>query len=99
MTDLHVPDPNVFDYKEIPAAIAQLSGLCTQLAMRLITEGRNPEEVEEDILLTPDEAAVLLHHSKSWVYQHVKKLPFTKHIGVKLLFSKKGLMAWQARQK
>ena len=48
-------------------------------------------ETRPDELLDIDEASARLHLSKHYLYRHSKRLPFTRRIGRKLLFSSSGL--------
>jgi len=99
MTDLYIPDPVILDLEEIPMAIAQYSGLIGQLASRLMIERRNPQQEEEDVLLTVAEAAAMLSCTEKWLYGRAKTLPFVKHINARALrFSKKGIIAWIAKR-
>lgn len=50
-----------------------------------------------DRLLTIDEASAMTGMSTSWLYQKAKELPFTRHVGSRLLFSAKGLADWIGR--
>lgn len=50
---------------------------------------------DEDRLLTIDEVAQRLSVSKDWVYRNLKRLPFTKKLGPKLVrFSEASLQKW-----
>ena len=96
---LNLPDPCELALEDIAPAIAQLAGLQTALAARLITERQAPAQQDEDILLTVSEAAGLLKMSPDYLYKKSKLLPFSKKIGSSLRFSKRGLHAWLARKR
>jgi predicted DNA-binding transcriptional regulator AlpA len=51
--------------------------------------------VEEDRLLTPEQAAALLGMAPRWLYRHAGSLPFTRRLSRKALrFSEAGLRRW-----
>jgi len=87
---------------QIPAAIAALAALQTALVTRLMT--RAPAEPgaqpDDDTLLTAAEAAAMLRRSPKWLYRRSRTLPFAHRLdGRSLVFSKRGLEKWLARQK
>ena len=54
----------------------------------------------EDRLLDAEEASKLLSVSPDWLYRNVKKLPFTRKLGPKMLrFSHQELLRWLATRK
>jgi predicted DNA-binding transcriptional regulator AlpA len=56
--------------------------------------------IEEDNLLTPEQAAEILGQSVRWLYRHAAKLPFTRRLSRKnLRFSEAGLRRWIAAKK
>ncbi len=56
--------------------------------------------VEEDRLLTADEAAKILGMSPDWLYRYAKRLPFTRKLGPKMLrFSSQGIQKYLATRK
>jgi excisionase family DNA binding protein len=97
---LNLPDPHDLAMEDIAPAIAQLAGLQTALAARLISERLAPAPEEEDVLLTVKQAAELLNLSPAFLYKRSKTLPFTKHIHRRgLRFSRRGITAWLARKR
>jgi predicted DNA-binding transcriptional regulator AlpA len=60
----------------------------------------NQSHVEEDRLLTADEAAKILGISPDWLYRRAKQLPFTRRIHHKMLrFSYQGIQKYIAISK
>jgi len=56
--------------------------------------------MENDALLTVDEAAVLMNVTPRWLYRHAAKLPFVRRINRKnLRFSEGALRRWIAAKK
>jgi excisionase family DNA binding protein len=54
----------------------------------------------EDRLLDIDEAAKLLSVSEDWLYHNLKKLPFARKLGPKMVrFSYAGIMRWLEAKK
>lgn len=84
--------------EQIPAVIAQLAAVQSQLAARLLTNPsrRVAEPIEKDTLLTADQAAPLLGVTPHWLYRHWKQLPFARRLSRRTLrFSEIGLRKWQ----
>jgi hypothetical protein len=55
---------------------------------------------DDDRMLLPTEAAVLLRRKVRWVYRNAAKLPFIKRVGPRsLLCSEEGIRRWLARRK
>jgi predicted DNA-binding transcriptional regulator AlpA len=65
----------------------------TRLTMSAFREPEQP-----DRLIDIDEASELLGMSKSYLYRHHEKFPFTKREGRKLLFSLAGIRAYIGRK-
>jgi predicted DNA-binding transcriptional regulator AlpA len=56
--------------------------------------------VEDDRLLTAEEAAKAIGVSSDWLYRHSKQLPFTRKLGPKMLrFSWQGIQKYLAIRK
>lgn len=82
--------------EQIPAVLAQLTGLQGALLARLLLAGPIPNVppdpvVGGDRLLTAEEAATRLGVSTDWIYRRATKLPFTVRLGARLRFSTKGI--------
>jgi excisionase family DNA binding protein len=75
--------------EDIPQLRGELALLDTRLLSRLLTPGA-PQE-PQDQLLTVEEAAGRLGCSRDYLYRHHTRLPFTRRVGRKLLFSARGL--------
>ncbi len=73
----------------IPQLRGQLAELDTLLLSRLLA-GKEPD-APEDQLLDVAEAARRLCVSESYLEHNHKRLPFTRRVGRKLLFSARGL--------
>ncbi len=97
--NLTLPDAGEFAFEDIPPAIAQLAGLQTALSARLIIERQDPVPEEEDVILDVEETAALLKISKQWLYMKSKNLPFTRRIGNRLRFSKRGALAYRDKRR
>jgi len=97
------PDlPGSVPQDDIPLVIAALGAAQTQLAARLLTtpSPKVAERLEDDRLLTADEAAPLLGVTPHWLYRHWKQLPFARRLSRRTLrFSEVGLRKWQAVKK
>jgi hypothetical protein len=99
-TELNFPDPEHIEFGEIPAVMAKLSAIQSQLATRLLLERQQPPESGEDMLLDVKQAAALLAVKSTWLYRRSKTLPFTKRLSRgNLRFSKRGLLAWRDRKR
>jgi predicted DNA-binding transcriptional regulator AlpA len=98
---LNLPEAQDFPREDIAPAIAQLAGLQTALAARLIVEKPTPEKAEEiDDLITAEEACSILRMKKTWLYGHAKSLPFVRRISARSVrFSKRGIFAWLAKRR
>ena len=73
----------------IPQLRGELAQLDTLLLSRLLT-AKESEPVDDQLLDVP-EAARRLGISESYLQHNHKRLPFTRRVGRKLLFSAKGL--------
>jgi excisionase family DNA binding protein len=76
----------------IPAVIGELERVKATLWIRLANpcSGPNVPEVNGE-LLTVEEVAERLRKSRSWVYRHAGRLPFTRRVGRSLRFLPAGL--------
>jgi hypothetical protein len=55
---------------------------------------------DDDRMLTPDEAAVMLRRSRQWIYRNAHRLPFVRRISRKsLLCSETGMKQWLASRR
>lgn len=87
-----------------PVVVAESSLIVTLTVVQLRSLIRQEMEgvqgkgnhLEEDVLLTGEEAASLLNVNVRWMYRHANKLPFTKRLSRRnLRFSKVGLLRWR----
>jgi hypothetical protein len=94
-------NPATIPLGDIPALIAQLAALQSQLAARLMIAPARPEQPpDDDTLLTAAETAAIVRRSTKWLYRRASKLPFARRLDNRSwVFSKKGLERWLARQK
>jgi hypothetical protein len=67
----------------------ELAHLDTLLLGRLLAAG--PQDQPEDQLLSVEDSAVRLGCSPDYLYRHHSRLPFTRRVGRKLLFSARGI--------
>jgi hypothetical protein len=57
-------------------------------------------KIENDKMLTADEAAALLRKQRRWIYRNADRLPFVRRVSRKsLLCSESGLQQWLAAHK
>jgi len=83
----------------LPEILGELERVKARLWIRML-RGTPSKEIHkplppEDRLLTPVEAARIMNTSKTWLYRHSKKLPFTRKLSRKSLrFSENGLRKW-----
>jgi excisionase family DNA binding protein len=85
---------------QIPAILAALSAMAGAASARILGSedaGDTPAEAADENL-SIEEAARRLGVSKDYLYRHAKKLPFTRRIGRRLLFSARGLERWNRRR-
>jgi excisionase family DNA binding protein len=71
--------------EELPRLLGELREVEATALARLTAP--RPAEQTPDTLLNIDEAASRLAVSRSFLYRNSGKLPFTRHVGAKLLFS------------
>lgn len=95
LTDL-LSDPakvSLVPSEAIPTMLADLEKLKALLWVRLSLSQVSPNGTGEkgDRLLNAKEAAAMLHTSTDYLYRHSSKLPFTVHMGRKILFSEAGI--------
>ena len=84
--------------EDLPALVAALSAAAASGAARLLKPQDKPRQ-KPDENLDVAEAASRLGVSKAWIYRNRQDLPFARRIGSRLLFSSKGLEAWNRAQK
>lgn len=84
----------------LPAAVTAVAALLASVASRAIGSqpSARPEAQVADENLSVEEAARRLGISKDYVYRHARRLPFTRRVGRRLLFSSRGLAAWMAQR-
>lgn len=76
--------------QELPRLLGELEQ-AKAIAFSRLTQSITPAQPQNDELLDIAEASRRLGLSKSYLYRHHQKFPFTRHIGRKLLFSAQGL--------
>ncbi|MCP3995678.1 MAG: helix-turn-helix domain-containing protein [bacterium] len=74
--------------------IAALSARVTAGTVRIVCSGDRRADGRPDENLSAAEAAKRLGVSRSWLYSNAHGLPFTRHIGRRVLFSAQGLDRW-----
>jgi excisionase family DNA binding protein len=85
--------------EELPALAATLSSLNGMVAVRMLeTSPSSAASESEDKNLSAEEAAERLGVSKYFLYRNATRLPFTRRIGRRLLFSSRGLRRWNERR-
>jgi hypothetical protein len=58
---------------------------------------KTTKNIEREPMLTADEAAVLLHKSRRWIYRNAHHLPFVRRVSRKsILIAESGLRQWLA---
>lgn len=79
--------------------VVDLEAIVEAAVERALANGAG-HPAEKERLLTPDEAAEILHVDKDWLYRHAKQLPFTRRLSrKKIRFNEAGLRRWlQARK-
>ncbi len=85
----------------MPAVLAALSAMAGTAAARMLgkeTAGGRSAEAVPDENLSIEEAARRLGVSKDYLYRHAKRLPFTRRIGRRVLFSARGLERWNRQR-
>jgi excisionase family DNA binding protein len=71
-----------------PEALPRLLGDLAEIAATAQARLSAPASVQQaDELLTVTEACARLHCSRDYLYKNATSLPFTRHLGRKLLFS------------
>jgi hypothetical protein len=90
-----LPTPSLIALTVAAAAVQEA------IAGELLTRGAEAPPtaaVEPDVMLSVDEAAVIIHEEPRWFYR--RRLPFIHRISrKKLLISRAGLMRWIATRK
>ncbi|HEY3351175.1 MAG TPA: helix-turn-helix domain-containing protein [Thermoanaerobaculia bacterium] len=76
-------------------ALGEAEKLKARLSARLFAEGA-PHPVQEDRLLTVEEAAARLAISTDTLYRKAREMPFTVRIGGNVRFSAQGLSRYLA---
>ena len=86
--------------EELPALLALLAAIATSVAARFLAAAADDHTASDgaDRNLGIAEAAERLGVSKDFLYRRAKRLPFTRRIGRRLLFSAQGLEAWNRRR-
>lgn len=87
---------------ELPALLAVLAGCLARTSARLLRPDSLRAPVTSsgnDENLCVEEASRRLGVSPDWLYRHHRRLPFTRRIGRRLLFSARGLERWNAQQR
>ena len=82
--------------EELPRLLGDLEELRAIAQVRLLTPPRAPSP---DEMLDVNQAADRMRISVDQLYSMAKKLPFTRHIGRKLVFSSAGLDAFLKHSK
>lgn len=77
---------------DLPEFLGQLEAIRMTAFARLAIGASAPPA--PDTLLNVSEAAKRLHCSPDYLYRHSGKLPFTRRMGSKLLFSSVGIDAY-----
>lgn len=86
--------------ERLPAVMAALSARLGLAAARVLAEAGSEDSAQSlDENLSVGEAARRLGVSEDYLYRHARRLPFTRRIGRRLLFSAKGLERWNARRR
>ena len=90
---------NGLPHEAIPQLRGELAQLDTLLLCRLV-EGKNQADgaVDGDQLLDITAASSRLGVSADYLYRHHKALPFTRHMGRKILFSARGIERYIAQR-
>jgi excisionase family DNA binding protein len=81
--------------EELPRLIGDLAEIQATAQARLLIP--SPVPVPSDELLEIEEAAERLSVSQDYLYKHANRLPFTRRMGRRLLFSSTGLTAYLKR--
>lgn len=85
--------------EQLPAVLLVLAACLAKTSARLLSGSTtNPTtRAQVDENLSVDQAAQRLGVSPDWLYRNHKRLPFTRRIGRRLLFSSRGLERWNTR--
>jgi len=75
--------------EELPRLLGDLEEIRATALARLTAPA--PQTQAPDTLLDVDEAAARLGQSRSYLYRHHKRFPFTRHMGRSLRFSANGI--------
>ncbi len=81
----------------LPIVANELAALHVAVIARLTVASPAPprgHSTTEDHMVDIAEASRLTGMSRSWLYKQSLKLPFCKHIGRKLVFSRVGIHRW-----
>jgi excisionase family DNA binding protein len=76
--------------EELPSLLGEIEQV-RYTALARLTAPINSRSAEPDQLLSIGEAASRLNVSQDYLYRHGKKLPFTRRMGRRLLFSSSGI--------
>jgi excisionase family DNA binding protein len=85
--------------EELPGFLVALSACLGQLSARLLEAASTPATADRDENLSVEEAARRLGVSPDYLYRNHGRLPFTRRIGRRLLFSSRGLESWNAKRR
>jgi excisionase family DNA binding protein len=79
--------------------VAELKALVQEAVTSALHNGNGNGSAESDRLLSIEEAAKMLGHSKIWLYRNSKRLPFLVKMGRSIRFSRSGIEKWIETQK
>jgi len=86
--------------EDLPALLAALAAYLAQASAKLLAQPQAipalPDSAEN---LSVAEASRRLGVSVDWLYRNHKRLPFTRRIGRRLLFSARGLDRWNSHRR
>jgi len=87
----------ILSREELPRLLGELEEVRATALARLHTPIPAPQ-VQPDELLSIEAASRKLGVGRDYLYRHHGKMPFTRRIGRKLLFSSRGIEAYIARK-
>ncbi len=82
--------------EELPRLLGDLEEIRTTALARLTAPALQPQS--PDAMLDVEEAAVRLGTSRSYLYRHHKRFPFTRRMGRSLRFSANGIEQYIRRR-
>jgi excisionase family DNA binding protein len=77
--------------------VGELKALIQEAVVSALHNGNGNGEADQ--LLTIEEAATMLGHSKIWLYRKSTRLPFSVRMGRSVRFSRKGIEKWIEAQR